>query len=473
MVRSEAVSLDQPLSLLLCSPCLSATAGPVAALPTGACGRAYERVGLTLAVDAPRPATFAVVACFLLSAEDAPVATPPTDSDLGGLVGGDPLVCCGMHKSCPTSAVIYAVVVQLSPGAAVPAVLCHLRELHTCSVMNSSPTDRRSGTERSQPHAGSSVAPDKSSRADVHRSGGGIVASPPATKAACPRRSVKVADLDKLSCEMQAMKMRCDAVDSGMEATKNAMATARLPLNGIRALQQVALQEQFPLGRSLQRRLATRLVERLKARPPSGLNRSRGGASQPDNRIKAVLSFDADADRRSMDELMKMLSLSYTILGPARRERAAQLVEFTSPALALTAFGMSESLWSWAMARFTRRSDGSTPSRVRVERLEDDDGSMWFILQRRMDGDVHVATRKTEEFDPQRRRFVHPLERTTSSFVELSGLPASCPAFLRWRPADVAAMMGHEEGLACGKVTLSLPCCVLELDAQEVLDVIQ
>lgn len=136
MVRSEAVSHDQPLSLLLCSTCQSATAGPVAALPTGACARADERVGRTLAVDAPRPAAFAVVACFLLAAEDAPVATPPTDSDLGGLVGGDLFVCCGMHKSCSTTAVIYAVVVQLSPEAAVPAVLCHLSKLHTCSVMN-------------------------------------------------------------------------------------------------------------------------------------------------------------------------------------------------------------------------------------------------------------------------------------------------------------------------------------------------
>lgn len=291
---------------------------------------------------------------------------------------------------------------------------------------------------------------------------------------AAPRRTVKVSDLDKLSSEMQAVRLRCDQLEQGMEACKDSLSSSRLSLNGLRALQQVARQEQYPLGRSLQRRLSTRLIERLKPPPPSGLNRSRDGASQRENRTKVVLSFDADADRRSMDELVEMLSLSYAIPGPGRRERAARLVEFSTPGRLVAALGMSESLQSWAMARsFTRPSDGSTPSRVLVERFEDEAGSIWFILQRRKDGELLVATRKTEEFHPQRRRFVHPLERTTVSSVDLSGVPDACPAFLRWRPSAAAPMMGHDDGLACGRVTLSLPCCVVELDAQEVLDVIE
>lgn len=289
-----------------------------------------------------------------------------------------------------------------------------------------------------------------------------------------PRRSVRVADIDKLTSQVQQMQQQCDDLEAGHELFKNVVESSRMSINGIRALQRVAMQEQYALGRSLQRRLATRLVERLKLLPPSGLNKARDGASQRESRAKVVLTFDVDADRRSMEELSDMLSLSYTLPGPGRRERAARLVEFSSPARLLDALGLSESLRLWAMSRsFTRASDGSTPVRIVVERFDDDSGSPWFISERKAGGELRVATRQTEEFDPQRRRFVHPLKLSSVAAVKLPGLPANCPAYFRWRPSAASPMMGHEEAVTCGRVTVSLPCCVVELGADELLGIIE
>lgn len=289
-----------------------------------------------------------------------------------------------------------------------------------------------------------------------------------------PRRTVRVSDLEHVLSELKKLRQRCDTLEQVVEQSQAAIASSRLSLNGIRALQRVAAQEQYPLGRALQRRLSTRLIERLKVPPPSGLNRSRDGASQRESRAKVVLKLDADADRRSMEELVEMLSLSFTLPGTGRREQASRLVQFSSASLLLDALGLSENLRLWAMARtFTRVSDGSKPVRIIAERFDDDDGTPWFILQRQQNGDVRVASRQTEEFNPQRRRFVHALRSTTISAVELPGLPAMCPAFLRWRPSAAAALMCQEEGLSCGRVSLSLPCCVVELGTEEVLRVLQ
>lgn len=175
-----------------------------------------------------------------------------------------------------------------------------------------------------------------------------------------------------------------------------------------------------------------------------------------------------------MDELVEMLCLSFTLPGPGRREQAFRHVQISSATRLLDALGLSENLRQWAMARsFTRVSDGSTPGRVIAERFDDDDGTLWFIFQRQANGDVRVARRETEEFDIQRRRFVYALRNTTISSVELPGLPAMCPAYLRWWPSTAAALMIQDDGLACGRVSLSFPCCVIELGSEKVLRVLQ
>lgn len=286
-------------------------------------------------------------------------------------------------------------------------------------------------------------------------------------------RTVRVADMDRMSTALERIQLRCEELEKSMARVTAELDLSRLSLNGMRALQEVAAQEQYPLGRSLQRRLATRVVERLKPPPPSGLNTARASSSQRETRAKVTLAFDVDADLRSLDELVALAGMAYDVPGPRRRERSARSVQFSSAAALLEAIGMSEPLRKWCSSRhYTRSSDGSTPARGLLERYEDITGSITYVLVRLEGGKLLVASRETEEFLPLRRRFKHPLKRSTVSIEELPEVPDDCPAFLRWRPSTAAVLMGHTDTTSCGRLTLSLPCCVVEHFAHDVLGLV-
>lgn len=284
---------------------------------------------------------------------------------------------------------------------------------------------------------------------------------------------MRVSDVDAMKVALERVQERCDVLEQGMEKAAGQLEASRLSLSGLRALQEVAMQEQYPLGRSLQRRLTTRVVERLKPPPPSGLNTARDSQSQQETRTRVTLSFDVDTDLRSLDELVELQGLAYAIPGTGRREKSSRVVKFTSATALLQALGMSAPLRAWCTSRqFTRPRDGSAPARVLLERFEDNEGSLWYILQRQPDGRVQVASRSTEEYEPVRRSYKYALQRSTVRSGDLDDMPSECPAFLRWRPSTAAGILSHEGAVACGRLTLSLPCCVVELFAQDVVDLV-
>ena len=145
------------------------------------------------------------------------------------------------------------------------------------------------------------------------------------------------------------------------------MAASRLSLNGIRALQAVAQQEQYPLGRALQRCLSCGLVERLKMSPPSELNKARGSASQAESRTKIALTIDMVTDKGALDELFPMQSLAYDAPATCRRGNELRTVQFHSPDLLLQVLGMAALLRNWCLSRRFARIDGFTPARVLLE----------------------------------------------------------------------------------------------------------
>lgn len=299
------------------------------------------------------------------------------------------------------------------------------------------------------------------------------LAAPPGSSRSRPR-SVRVSDIDAMKVALQRVQERCDILEQSMEKTTGQLEASRLSLSGLQALQEVARQEQFPLGRSLQRRLITRVVERLKPPPPSGLNTARDSQSQQETRTKVTLSFDVDTDLRSLDELVQLQALAYAVPGTGRREQSTRMVKFTSAGALLVALGMSAPLRAWCTSRqFTRPRDGSAPARVLLERFEDREGSLWYILKRQADGTVQVASRSTEEYEPVRRSYKYALQRSTVLPDNVDGMPPECPAFLRWRPSTAAGFLNHDGAVACGRLTVSLPCCVVELFAQDVVDLVE
>jgi len=259
-----------------------------------------------------------------------------------------------------------------------------------------------------------------------------------------------------------------------MAACKEQLAASRLSLNGMRALQAVAQQENYPLGRALQRWLSFRLVELLKMCPPSELNKARESASQAESRTEVTRTIDMVTDKGALDELFQMQSLACDVPATSSREKALRTVQFHSPDLLLQALGMAAPLFNWCLSRRFARKDGFTPSRVLLEWLCDDQGGTWYVLRRHPTGElVDVAVREDDVFDPLFHAYAHRHVRKTILVASLLRLMPACPALLLWCPAGVTGILAFDDRHTCGKLTLTLPCCVVELATNEVLGLVE
>jgi len=216
------------------------------------------------------------------------------------------------------------------------------------------------------------------------------------------------------------------------------------------------------------------LVERLKTCPPSELNKARGSASQAESRTKVTLTIDTVADKGALDELVQMRLLAYDVPATNRRGKALRTVQSSSTDDLLQALGMAAPLRDWCLSRRFARKDGSTPVRVLLEWLCDEEGVTWYVLQRHSSGrPVDVAVREDEVFDPLCHAYAHPLVRKTVPMASVFGMMPACPAYLRWCPTGVTELLGFEDHYTCGKLIVTLPCCVVELATDEVLGLIQ
>jgi len=72
-----------------------------------------------------------------------------------------------------------------------------------------------------------------------------------------------------------------------------------------------------------------------------------------------------------------MQSLAYDVPATPSRGKALPTVQFHSPDLLLQALGMAAPLRNWCFSRRCSRKHGSTPARVLLEWLCDDQGSTW------------------------------------------------------------------------------------------------
>jgi len=279
--------------------------------------------------------------------------------------------------------------------------------------------------------------------------------------------------MERMEVELQRLSSMSHGLEQSFAACHEQMSASCLSLNGIRALQAAAQQEQYPLGRALQRWLSTRLVERLKTCPKLGLNSARIGINQAKSRARRTLTVDVVADRGALDEFVMMRCLSYDVRATSSRGKANRTVQFLSAAHLLEALGMAPPLRKWCLARQFSRRDGSTPARVLVEWLCDNDGTVRYVLERHhTTGTVEIAVRASEVFDPLHHKFEHPLERKTVPSQMFPGLAPAGNSTLQWRPSGVSSMLDYEERFLCGRLTLSIPCCEVELASSEVVPVV-
>lgn len=269
----------------------------------------------------------------------------------------------------------------------------------------------------------------------------------------------------ELSHDVKSCCARTDAVEDKLRVTRQVT-------QGLDVLRAVARQEQYSLGRALQRVLAMRLFERIRAcpaRPPAGDRVVAGRARQE----QVAIVVDVPFVRSGVDELVSMLSLAYDSRTGRRTSRPSRTVHFDGAAGVLAALDVP--VVQENLCRQFLRKDGSAPARPLIERLEDDGGALYYVVGRDEDaGDVVVWVRQSEAYHVRRRSFVHSLEEKRLPRHAVPGLPEQSPAFLSWRESIVSASIDDWEGSeACGIVTVSVPCCTMEVLPSDMVDVVK
>lgn len=292
------------------------------------------------------------------------------------------------------------------------------------------------------------------------------------------RRSVRLADFDRLCRQVEALSVQGEQLTSDIQACCNRadavedkLRATGLANQGLDVLRAVAHQQEYALGRALQKVLAMRLLERIRAcpsRPPAGNRVVTGRARQE----QTAIVLDVPFPRSGVDDLTSMLSLAYERRSGRRTTRPTRVVQFEGASGVLSALGIP--VVQSNMCRQFLRKDGSAPARALVERLADDGGRLFYVKARHKDSDdVLVCVRESEAYHVRRRCFVHQLVEKRVSRDALPELPDDCPAFLSWRESPVSASIDEWDGPdACGVVTLSLPCCTMEVLPSDVADLV-
>lgn len=277
------------------------------------------------------------------------------------------------------------------------------------------------------------------------------------------RRSVRVADFERLRRQVQELALREAQLSDNLSVVREEFRGSRQALHGLDVLRAVARQEEFVLGRALQKVLANRLLDRLKlcpARAPPG-NRPLAGRARQE---QTAIVLDVLFPRSGIDELRAMLSLAYTARTAGRRSTLpVWTLHFSSASALLRALEVPVVMEN--MCRQFKRADGSAPARTLLERVTSEDGRKFYIVSRVLDsGGAMVASRESEQYHVRRRAYVHDLVESMVTREEVPAIPVLCPCFISWRETIVSSSMDTwEGGAACGSVTVSIPCCTMEV----------
>lgn len=257
---------------------------------------------------------------------------------------------------------------------------------------------------------------------------------------------MRVSDFDMLYKKVEALSMQgaqlsmdVEARSQRTEAIADGCRESRQVTQGLDVLGAIARRKADSLGKALQRVLAMRLMERIRAcpaRPPVGDRAVAGRARQE----QTAIAFEVPFPRSGVDELVAMLFLSYSSRTGRRTARQTRTVQFEGAAAVLAALGLP--IVQDNMCRKFSRKDGPAPERALIERLVDDSGTLFYVLGRdKHTGDVRVSARESEAYHVRRRCFVHSLKERSIARNVLPEAPEHSPSFISWRESCVSAYM--------------------------------
>lgn len=285
-------------------------------------------------------------------------------------------------------------------------------------------------------------------------------ASPPV---ASERRSKDAAQGD--AALLQRVKVLEDRiasvreVESKLDHLERELMLARSSVSGLSALQEIVNVRKHAEGCSLRACLRLMIKKKMETRPEMITTKRK--------RRAASILIDHITTRQAVDQLLAMASLEAVGVRGVGGRVSGRFVRFGGRQEALQMAGFSaEEAFSVMYKKFTRLN-GTVSTRLLLERHVDDSGSVWFILGRNSDqSSVDVAQRSVGLQGGSQAHTRERLNRSTVLAESIQGLPKEVPLFLRWSAlGDPVRPAGASDADAVGRLTLSLPVCVIEDDA--------
>jgi len=260
------------------------------------------------------------------------------------------------------------------------------------------------------------------------------------------RRVVVLEERDALVAELAA---KLDALERDLMLSKASV-------SGLSALQDVMSIEKWALGAALQGCLRAMMTARINACPARRTARTK--------RTQTVLTIDHVAVRGAVVQLAAMCSLEVEITRSAGGRGEGRIVRFSGCRAALSMLSCSASETTASLCHSFGRRDGTTTTRLLLERCTQEDGKVLYILQRNeMKGTVEVAWRSELSDTVLRPSTVGPLRRATMCIKDIPSMGATCPVILRWSPvARRGSLSGSPDSGVPGRVSLVFPVCIVE-----------
>jgi len=264
----------------------------------------------------------------------------------------------------------------------------------------------------------------------------------------------RVEVLEKRDDRLEELAARIDGVQRDLFLAKTSV-------SGLGALQEVMAGERWALGSALQACLRSMLIVRLKTCPERRSARRK--------RSQSLLSLEHVAVCGAVDQLFAMGDVEAERVRGVAGRPAGRLVRFASCRAVLNLLACSASETAAALHKTFPRKDGTVASRLLFERHTDVVGKVWFILSRDVaEKTVEVALREPAVGSALDGGNPARLLRHTLKLEDVPGLAAVCPATLSWTPTrGYSPPLGAPEAGTPGRLTLTLPVCVVEYDGRD------
>lgn len=250
-------------------------------------------------------------------------------------------------------------------------------------------------------------------------------------------------------------------LEAKLEHVERELMLAWSSVSGLASLPELMNVRKHAEGACLQASLRLMIQKKIEARPEIITSRRK--------RRARALTVDHVTTRQSVDQMLAMASLEAVGTRGVGGRVSGRFMRFSGHREALRMVGFSAADATSAMHKTFKRLNETTTTRLLMESQVDDAGSVWYILGRNeAEQTIDVAQRSVSIFDGSQEHTGVHATRSTVALATISGLPMEPPLTFRWSAlGDAVRPAGGSDGDVVGRLTLSLPACVIEDDAMD------